>query len=267
MQQHKYIYLHNGKVLVCAQQQWCHDKLAGIKPAPWHPQALLIANKNDACVYLQLLAEDTDLPTSTLSTMALPMSLMPARELFGLVNEADFALIAKALQLSHWWQDHQYCGRCGASTKPKAAYLDFGLSCSACQLVQYPRLSPCIIVAITGPKGLLLGRSPHFAKGRYSTLAGFVEVGESAEDAVHREVFEEVSVNIEKVNYMFSQTWPFPHSLMLGYLAHYQSGDIQVDGIEIEDAQWFHPDNLPDLPDKNTIARKLINLALARLRE
>ena len=252
MPSNKYIYLYQDKVLLNKDDQWLQDELIAASFVPWQSQPLFIATINGSNVYLQVLEHCIEI-----------INRISPRELFVLINEQEFALLTKAMQLNHWLRNHYYCGRCGNKTQINSR--EYGLSCQACEYTQYPRLSPCIIVAITGPKGLLLGRGKHFSAGRYSTLAGFVEVGETVEEAVHREVFEEVSVKVDQLEYMFSQSWPFPHSLMLGYLAHYHSGDIHVDGEEIEDAQWFNVDNLPDLPGNNTIARKLIDLALQRL--
>ena len=132
--------------------------------------------------------------------------------------------------------------------------------CPACKFISFPRLSPAVIMSVVRGKEILLARSPRFPAGMYSTLAGFVEPGETLEETVAREVREEVNVEVCKIKYIDSQPWPFPHSLMIGFSAQYASGDIRTDNNEIEDAQWFSRDNLPLLPTRMSIARHLIEL-------
>lgn len=168
-----------------------------------------------------------------------------------------FDLLATAAGLARWYEEHKFCGRCGVKNFTRDD--EFAKQCPKCHLRHYPRVSPCIITLVWRPKQLLLARSPRFAEGVYSTLAGFIETGESAEQALHREVAEEVGVQVEQLEYFGSQAWPFPHSLMLGYFSRYQSGDIQIQEEELEDAQWFDLDKLPPLPSSNSIARKLID--------
>ncbi len=138
------------------------------------------------------------------------------------------------------------------------------MQCPACGLLAYPRLAPAMITLVTrGEPGAdqeaLLGRGVQFRAPMYSCLAGFVEPGESLEQAVIREVFEEVGVQVGAVTYRGSQPWPFPHSLMIGFRAQWQSGEIQCDPTEIVDAQWYRRDALPNIPPRISIARKLID--------
>jgi len=143
---------------------------------------------------------------------------------------------------------------------------EMAMHCHTCQHRSYPRVSPCIIVAIRHQNKILLAQGPqHLKSGFFSTLAGFVESGETLEEAVHREVFEEVGVKIKNVEYFNSQPWPFPHSLMVGYLAEFESGDIVVDGKEILKADWFDIDNLPIVPPKFSIAGRLIEETQKRI--
>src|SRR5690606_32054782 len=137
------------------------------------------------------------------------------------------------------------------------------MECTRCELRNYPRLSPSMIVLVTRGDEILLARSPRFVSGIYSTLAGFVEAGESVEQCVAREVFEEVGVAVKNIQYLGSQGWPFPHSLMLGFHAEYASGDIVMQPEEIEDAQWFNVHELPPLPASRSIARYLIDVYVA----
>ncbi|SFB85636.1 NAD+ diphosphatase [Marinospirillum celere] len=169
----------------------------------------------------------------------------------------EFDLLATAAGLASWDEQHRYCGRCATPTRPRND--EFSRECPRCHLRHYPRVAPCIITLVWREDALLLARSPRFAPGVYSTLAGFIETGESAEQALHREVKEEVGVQVGNLRYLGSQAWPFPHSLMLGYWAEYQGGDIQLEEEEIEDAQWFPLDQLPELPPKKAISRYLID--------
>jgi NAD+ diphosphatase len=130
--------------------------------------------------------------------------------------------------------------------------------CNKCGFVAYPRISPVCIVLISRGDEILLARSPHFSPGMYSALAGFVEAGESLEAGVHREVREEVGIEICNLLWFGSQSWPFPHSLMLGFMADYAGGTLLLQEEEIEDAQWFRRDHLPALPHPSTIAYRMI---------
>lgn len=183
-----------------------------------------------------------------------------------LINLASevFIPVNAGMQLIDFLEEHQFCGRCGAEMVQSTS--DRGRVCPSCALASYPRVSPCVIVLITRGDELLLARSPRFIDGMYSTLAGFVEAGESAEHACHREIREEVGVEIDRIQFQGSQSWPFKHSLMLGYRAEWKSGDIKVDGIEIVDAQWFNIEHLPKLPPQASISRGMIDAYLAERR-
>lgn len=172
-------------------------------------------------------------------------------------TEEQYVLLSMASQIATWHATFKFCPRCAIPMETHKR--EFAKMCNSCGHHQYPRISPCIIVLVSKGDQCLLAHAAHFQKGRYSTLAGFIEAGESAENAVKREVFEEVGIRIKNVKYAFSQSWPFPHSLMLGYHAEYDSGELTPDGIEIMDAQWFKVDELPVLPPRFTIARRLID--------
>jgi NAD+ diphosphatase len=131
--------------------------------------------------------------------------------------------------------------------------------CRQCERLEFPRLSPAIIVLIEKEDTMLLARSPRFKAPFFSTLAGFVEPGESLEEAVHREVMEEVGISVKDIRYFGSQPWPFPDSLMIGFTAQYESGEIRIDPEEIAEASWYKTDNLPMIPGKLSIARMLID--------
>lgn len=173
-----------------------------------------------------------------------------------------FNLVGRALQICDWYRTHQYCGNCGEKTKQHD--VDRAMVCGSCGLHFYPRLSPSIIVLVHRHDEVLLGRNHLFPPGLFSTLAGFVEPGESIEETVRREVFEEVGVNVGSVEYRGSQPWPFPNSLMLGFHAEYKSGDIVLQEDEIAEADWFTLDRLPNIPGKFAISRWLIDDYLSR---
>ncbi|MFZ2288514.1 MAG: NAD(+) diphosphatase [Halopseudomonas yangmingensis] len=186
------------------------------------------------------------------------------RSLIGQVDSLTFRVLGLARQLAEWQQSHRYCGSCGAPTR--LVETERALQCEACDLRQYPKLAPCVIVLVTRGEELLLARSSRFRPGFFSTLAGFIEPGESAEECVEREVAEEVGLRIGQLQYLGSQNWPFPNSLMLGFHASYLSGDIVPQPGEIEEADWWHPDHLPGLPPQGSISRWLIDCHLADLR-
>jgi NAD+ diphosphatase len=185
------------------------------------------------------------------------MTFEGLRRVYGRLDEDLFWIAARAVQIVDWDRTHQFCGRCGVQLKTKTT--ERAKECPQCGLLQFPRLAPAIIVLVERGDKLLLARSRHFMPGMYSVLAGFVEPGESLEVAVVREVKEEVGIEVKDINYFRSQPWPFPHSLMIGFTATYASGEISLDGDEIEDAGWFTIDNLPRIPGKISIARKLID--------
>jgi len=179
------------------------------------------------------------------------------RQVYGRLEEDLFWIAARAVQIVDWDRTHQFCGRCGAPLKTSTT--ERAKECPQCGLLHFPRLSPAIIVLVERGHELLLARSRHFLPGIYSVLAGFVEPGETLEEAVVREVKEEVGLTVKDIQYFGSQPWPFPHSLMIGFTATYASGEISLDDAEIEDAGWFTVDSLPSLPSKISIARKLID--------
>lgn len=185
------------------------------------------------------------------------------RSLFGKVDNFTFSLAGRAVQVLDWYRTHQYCGKCGSKTlvheKDRATY------CEVCSAFYYPRLSPSIITLVHRGEDLLLARNHRFPVGMYSTLAGFVEPGESIEDTLRREVKEEVGVSVGALEYLGSQPWPFPNSLMLGFLAEYESGEFKLQEEEISDAQWFHYTDLPQLPGPVAISRGIIDTYLSRL--
>ena len=194
---------------------------------------------------------------------AMRYSLGSLYNILGRVDDGLFNLTGRAQQLLAWEQDHQFCGRCGGAME--AASGERAFRCASCETLLYPRIAPCVITLVTRGEEMLLARNARFPRPMYSTLAGFIEAGESAEATLHREVHEEVGVRVGDVRYFDSQAWPFPNQLMLGFFADYKSGDIIPDEKEIADAQWFHPSDLPPVPPPSSIAGRLIQTHCQRV--
>lgn len=191
-------------------------------------------------------------------------SLLSLREALLYMCANEFQPLARAWQYARFLRTHRYCGRCGEQNRRIS--WEVAMHCDKCSHRVYPRVSPCIIVAIHNNEQILLAQGPQQAeRGFFSTLAGFVESAESLEQAVHREVMEEVGVKLKSLEYFGSQAWPFPHSLMVGYIAEYDSGDITVDGKEILQADWFSPDQLPVTSSTKSIAGRLIEETCRRI--
>jgi NAD+ diphosphatase len=188
------------------------------------------------------------------------------RDLYAPLGDVLFNVAGRAVQIITWDRTHQYCGQCATPTETLTQ--ERARRCPACGLTSYPRISPAAIVAVVRRdehgERILLARNHRFPPGRYSVLAGFVEPGESLEMCAQREVLEEVGIRIKNVRYFGSQPWPFPNSLMLGFTAEYEEGEIRLEESELADAQWFAVGNLPSLPPKMTIARKLIDWFVAK---
>jgi NAD+ diphosphatase len=179
------------------------------------------------------------------------------RELFACFEADLVRAVGVANQLVQWNQNHQYCGKCGHPTENKRD--ERAKICPQCGLVNYPRLSPAIIVAVLKDHQILLAHSLRFPAKFYSVLAGFVEPGETLEECVKREVQEEVGIAVKNIRYFGSQPWPFPDSLMIAFTAEYAGGEIKIDNSEIADAGWFSGEHLPVIPPKISIARHLID--------
>lgn len=240
----------NGKLLMLADAQGPmvpqvsnFDQLS----VPYHSQHFLGHINGQRCFAVELTDEAPGQPFFLQSMRRLAMEL----------GEELFMLAGRAIQVLQWHRDHQFCGRCGNVTKDHDS--ERAKVCTHCGHTSYPRISPCVIVLVTKGDEILLGRSPNWPMDMYSTLAGFVEPGETVEQAVHREIYEEVAVSVKNLSYKSSQPWPFPHSLMIGFHAEFDGGDIQVDGVEISDAQWFKLDQLPQIPPVGSISRQLID--------
>jgi NAD+ diphosphatase len=184
------------------------------------------------------------------------------RALYGMLEEDLFALAGRAFQLLEWDRTHRFCGVCGTPTEPSEA--ERALRCPSCGHLHFPRVSPAVIVRVDRGDEVLLAHGVAFPEGVYSVIAGFVEPGETLEQAVAREVREETAIDVADVTYFGSQPWPFPHQLMIGFTAAYRGGELRPDATEIADAGWFGRDRLPSIPPKLSIARRLIDDFLGR---
>ena len=204
------------------------------------------------------------LPDSTdLKSFPEPFQAMGLRNWFGRIDEEVLSVAMRGVQLLDWDRTHRFCGVCATPTTLMNG--ERAKRCPSCGHSVYPRISPAMMVLVTRGRELLLARGVNFPPGRYSALAGFLEAGESIEDAVHREVHEEVGIRVDNLRYFSSQSWPFPNSLMIAFTAEYAGGELNPDPKEIADAQWFALDQLPQLPPKFSISRALLNDTVARL--
>ena len=184
--------------------------------------------------------------------------LTPLMALHASVSEQEWLVAGRAVQLVQWKRTHRFCGRCATPTEQAPG--ERAMRCPACGLLAFPRLAPAVITLITRDDGAaLLARNAAWPVPMFSCLAGFIEPGETLERAVAREVQEEVGVEVGRVSYVASQPWPFPHSLMIGFRAEWAGGEIEVDGTEIAEAAWFTTDDLPQIPPRLSIARRLID--------
>ncbi|MBE0625726.1 MAG: NAD(+) diphosphatase [Burkholderiales bacterium] len=231
-----------------------HGELAGLGAAPL--RRLYLGTLGGRGCYAFEYGADTQPPADLL--------WQGLRALYGRLDDDLFALAGRALQYIDWDRTHLYCGRCGTPTRHRAH--ERARECPECAQIVYPRIAPAVMCLIRRGREILLARSPRFAPAMYSALAGFVEPGESLEQCLAREVLEETGVRVANVRYFASQPWPFPHSLMIAFVADYAGGEISPAPDEIEDAQWFDIDALPRLPNRISIARRLIDGVVAQMR-
>lgn len=233
---------------------WARDLAEiGLAPVRWQ---YLGALAGSGC-YAAELAPDTAPPAG--------LALHPLRGLYGRLEDDLFAIAGRAVQIVAWDRTHQFCGQCATPTAPVPG--ERAKRCPNCGLTNYPRLSPAVITLVRRGEEVLLARGRNFPAGFYSVLAGFVEPGESLEEAARREIAEEVGIEVADLRYFGSQPWPYPNSLMIGFTARWAAGEIRVDERELADAGWFTRDALPRIPPKLSIARKLIDWYLAGARD
>jgi NAD+ diphosphatase len=183
------------------------------------------------------------------------------RSFFGTADDGLLAVAFRAKQVAEWARTHRFCGACGGPTARLSG--ERAMKCAACGHAAYPRVSPAMMVLVRRGPDILLAR--HARGPRWSALAGFLEAGESLEEAIHREVREEVGLEVKDLRYFASQSWPFPHSLMVAFTAEYAGGELRPDITEIAEARWHAPgDPLPELAPPQSVARALIDANLAR---
>ncbi|MCU1717460.1 NAD(+) diphosphatase [Pseudomonas sp. 5P_3.1_Bac2] len=252
--------LPGGWVLAHCKQQFLADDNGVLFPREWLKRQGLpviseqgLGHLGDDPIYLLELAQ----PATVLGC-----SWLGLRQFMLQDDDERFHMLSYATQVGTWAREHRFCGSCGAANVQIPG--ERAMYCQTCDLRNYPRLSPSMIVLLSRGDEILLARSPRFVPGMYSTLAGFVEPGETVEHCVAREVREEVGLEVHNIRYMGSQPWPFPHSLMFGFHAEYAGGELRLQEDEIEDAQWFNVRQLPPLPASRSIARYLIDSYVAQ---
>lgn len=201
------------------------------------------------------IAPDTALPDG--------FQLVPIRELITKWSTDVFEQAARAKQLLEWHRNHRFCSHCGTKTKQHPH--EFAMICPKCRYRQYPRVQPCIITIITRGDEILLAKANRPNNDMFGLIAGFVEVGETLEQAVQRETFEEVGLKLKNIQYLSSQPWPFPSNLMLAFHAEYESGEIVLQEEEIAEAAFFKFDQLPKIPFAGSIAHRMITSVVATL--
>ena len=184
------------------------------------------------------------------------INFVDLRQILGFLDQSSFLLASRASILQTWITSSSFCSICRKSNLYNDKEGAFECKCNSS--LKYPSISPCIITLIHDEDQILLGRSKFFPPNMYSTLAGFIEAGENAEEALIREVKEEVNVNVSDIKYYSSQSWPFPAQLMLGYFCKYKSGKIELNDKELEDARWFNINEMPIIPPDASISGQLI---------
>jgi NAD+ diphosphatase len=184
---------------------------------------------------------------------------IPLRTYFATYGEALSLLHFRAKALYEWLDKTRFCTRCGTRLKPGTTEEETSLVCPECHATIYPRIEPCIIVLVNRGNEILLALHRQRTTQYYSCLAGFMEAGESAEQAVRREIMEETGISVKNIRYFGSQSWPFPSQLMLAFTAEYESGEIHIQESELQRAAWFPRNNCPATPPKGSIAYRLIH--------
>jgi NAD+ diphosphatase len=238
-----------GRLYVIAGQALCVEEGPRVPIGAAGSEWLVLGERDGEACFARGLEEGEAAPAGTR-----PVAL---RQLFGALDEEDFGIAGRALGLTAWDRDHRWCGRCGGKTDRSGA--ERVRVCAGCGHGAYPRLSPAVIALVERDGRALLARNARTRMPFFSTLAGFVEVGETLEEAVVREIREEAGIEIGDVRYFGSQPWPLTGSLMVGFTARWASGEIVAAPEEIAEAGWFAPDAMPQLPGRLSIARALID--------
>lgn len=195
----------------------------------------------------------------TIGNMVKDIDEKELRALFGKVPDEEWRALGREHELAVWRDSNRFCGRCGAPMAPHADPRERAMVCTKCGFPVYPRITPAVIVLVTKGDEILLQRNSHYHHSFWSIVAGFVDPGETLEEAVRREIREEASIEVKNVRYVKSQAWPFPSNIMLGFRAEYASGTLKADGVEVQTSGWFDRGHLPEIPSKVSIARALID--------
>lgn len=217
------------------------------------PKFLMGYHQSLPCILVDLQHQTIDLPQG---------QWLGLRELMLEASEELALMAGRAWQVANFVRTHQFCGQCG--NRMLSINWEVAAQCRDCGHRAYPRISPAVIMAVVKDDKILLAKNKRNRGQVYSVLAGFVEVGETLEQTVVREVKEETNITVKNVRYFGSQPWPFPHNMMIGYIADYDSGEIKIDEHELMAADWFSKDELPEIPGTHTIARQLIDHVLAK---
>lgn len=244
----RWLLFHKDLLVLPSKEPFSLPEDGDISRLPHPPLRSGMVPRADESLFWGELDPDEPIPHGT--------EAIGLRDLWALAGEELFRHAGTAFQVMNWRRNTRFCSRCGDAMVPSE--VDAGLLCPSCGFASYPTLSPAVIVAVVRDGKLLLARNSRFPKGRHSVLAGFVEPGETLEETVRREIREEVAIEVKDIAYFDSQPWPFPHSLMLGFTARWASGEIRPDGTEIEEAGWFTPEDMPDIPPSISISRRLI---------
>jgi NAD+ diphosphatase len=192
------------------------------------------------------------------------LEMSSLRELLN-VNSELFLAASKAVQYGHMTQSQRFCPICGG--RNYFNHNQFAMQCNECRTLHYPRIFPCIIVAVRKGRQILLAQHPRHRSGMYTVIAGFLEVGETLEQCVAREIREETGIRVKNIRYHGSQPWAFPSNMMMAFLADYESGEIKPDYSELSDADWFSPNEMPEVAPVGTIARDLIEATLQAIKQ
>ena len=243
----KHYLFQNGKILLADNG----------KTVPFHlPEALTDYVINSGFVDKE--DSEGDLWTELSDQATLPPNLAPfeRRTAWLTLGEQNFFRVGKAFHIMNWQRTHRFCGRCGSEMTFDSR--EFAMSCPSCGEQYFPVICPAVIVAVVKEGHLLMGHGINFPSGRYSVLAGFTEPGENLEGSVMREIYEESHIHIKNINYFGSQPWPFPHSLMVGFTAEWESGEIVPELSEVTDVRWFAPKEIPDYYRGINISARLI---------
>lgn len=250
-------FVFKEKRMLCVKQEAENNPLfvVDIRDIGIHPDRELYLGLLDGFhCYVAEVSEPTRAPEG--------MAYHGLWSIHGSMDENLFKVAFRAIHTLEWDRTDQYCSFCGSRNRQKVQ--ERAKECPQCGRVSFPRISPAIIVLVEHDGKALLARSPRFKEGLFSVLAGFVEPGETLEDAVSREVKEEAGIDVKNIRYFGSQPWPFPDSLMIGFTAEYAGGDIKIDNDEILDARWFSAEDMPDIPGRISISRALIDWFLDR---